>query len=192
MNKKISFVFFLGLLLVVFTAAAFAGSNVFPPDNRTKCNGSVAGAASGRSILTWDGNNDVSCRDLPLNSQVLKTDPLGNIQKATPADVTPLVNVKCSAGQVLGSINNGTPACIDANSICSTLGGTWNGSSCSFPSASNYKQDSCMWIGVPCGNNGCNGTKQATCPVGYYVAGHGNYREGDWTRTGYNQFYCCK
>lgn len=189
---------YLSLCAVVFACGMFsslseaqAASQFFPPENETRCNGSVSGPATGRSVLTWDGGNDVSCRDLPPSASAVKTDAQGNFQRATAADVSPLVTVTCASGQVIGSISNGTPVCVTISNICTSLGGTWDGSKCNM-AGSALTQSTCHWVGVPGGSNGNNGTKQATCPDGYYVAGHGNYREGDWTRTGYNQFYCCK
>lgn len=41
------------------------------------------------------------------------------------------------------------------------------------------------------GGNGGYGTFTAVCPVGWYIAGYGNYRDSDWTRTGEAQIYCC-
>ena len=220
MRFKLSFASLCWLIFLLSQpSVAFANVTFFPPENAGNCDGSAGGAATGRSVLTWSGgNNDVSCRDLPSNSPAIKTDGNGNLKTATSADVTSLVTSACPAGQVLGGINNGVPTCVTnvtplvtvscpagqmmvgvsngapvcvaANSVCASLGGVWTGTACTMPAA--FTQNTCMWVAVPCDNNGCNGTKTATCPVGYYVAGHGNYREGDWTRTGYNQFYCCK
>ncbi len=52
-------------------------------------------------------------------------------------------------------------------------------------------QNNCGWIGIPGGGNGNYGFFSATCPWGWYIAGYGNYREGDWKSTGEAQIYCC-
>lgn len=52
--------------------------------------------------------------------------------------------------------------------------------------------ENCHWIDLPDQLNGHVGQKYQSCPVGYYVAGLSNYREGDWTRTGVFKIECCK
>ncbi|BCF95354.1 hypothetical protein [Paraburkholderia largidicola] len=52
-------------------------------------------------------------------------------------------------------------------------------------------QSNCGWIAIPNGGNGGYGMQTQACPVGWYVAGYGNYREGDWKSTGEAQIYCC-
>lgn len=50
----------------------------------------------------------------------------------------------------------------------------------------------CHWRGLPGQGNGGEGLKRTSCPIGFYVAGLQNWREGDWTRTGHFAVECCQ
>ena len=66
--------------------------------------------------------------------------------------------------------------------LCSN--GTWT-------APGGLSQSNCGWTAIPGGGSGPSGFFSYTCPWGWYIAGYGNYREGDWTRTGEAQVFCC-
>lgn len=81
----------------------------------------------------------------------------------------------CGPAGLIGQ--NGAQTLVCSNGVWTAPGG--------------LSQANCGWTAIPGGGSGPSGFFSYTCPAGWYIAGYGNYREGDWTRTGEAQVYCC-
>lgn len=81
----------------------------------------------------------------------------------------------CGPAGLIGQ--NGSQTLVCSNGVWTAPGG--------------LSQSNCGWTAIPGGGSGPSGFFSYTCPAGWYIAGYGNYREGDWTRTGEAQVYCC-
>ncbi|SEI14535.1 hypothetical protein [Paraburkholderia hospita] len=152
---------------VTSNGSVAAAGSVSANGNVSAGNSIVAGGGIwGQSLTTSGGISSVGT--IWTNSQVIANGTIISYAGASPGS-------GCSQNGAIANSGSGPLFC--KNNVWSDGG--------------SLAQSNCGWVAIPGGGSGPSGFFSYTCPAGWYIAGYGNYREGDWTRTGEAQVYCC-